>query len=174
MLHPLHLAVGKAIGQRVDSSVDLICDEACGGQQHIPLFHGDNRARATQFCKVDLLLLKAEKVQVIVEIEESGFNPTKICGKFLTSALATHYIHGRESTKAQYGSKVLFVQILDGSKLSNRGTSKQSQCKLIESQINSLLPLKGSSISKYRLFIIDGPGDKKRLADAAQAVASFV
>ena len=174
MLHPLHLEIGKAVGRSIGKNIGLVCDEACGGKQHIPLFHGENRARATQLCKVDLLLLKADKVRVIVEIEESGFNPTKICGKFLPSALATHYIHGREPSLMQYGRRVLFIQVLDGSKLSKRGASKQSQCKLIETKINSLLPLKGSRVSNYRLFIVDGPSDKKQLADVAQTAASFV
>lgn len=174
MSHPLHLKVGKAINNKIGDKAVLVRDQACGGTQHIPLFNGLDRNRATQLCKVDLLLLKDDRVKVIVEIEESGFNPTKICGKFLTSALATHYIHGRNPSPKQYGSKVLFIQILDGSKFSKRGASKESQCKLIETRINAMLPLLGCGITEYQLFIVNGANDQKRLFEVAMLVLNFV
>ena len=174
MKHPLHQAVGTTIECTIRKPARLVKDEACGGCQHIPLFCGQKRSRETQLCKVDLLLVKSGEVSVIIEIEESGFNPTKICGKLLTSALATHYIHDKETVPViPFAKHVLFVQVLDGSKISKLRASKPAQCKLIQSKINQVLPINGGGITKYRLFIVQGPGDKQGLAAVAGEVAKF-
>ena len=109
-------------------------------------------------CDVDLLIVANHRVRVIVEIEESGFLPTKICGKFLQSALATHFLHNSQSAKLQYDEKVLFVQVLDGSKLKSRNR-KVLQGKLIEKQIRNIVPLNGSRVSNYSLFYVNVQGN---------------
>jgi hypothetical protein len=49
-----------------------------------------------EFRSVDLLILCNRKIRVIVEIEEADLTPTQIAGKFLTSALASHFNHDRQ------------------------------------------------------------------------------
>jgi len=175
MDHPLHLSIGNEVKRQINGSVSLVRDEACGGSQHIPLFCGTERSRVTQLCKVDLLVIKSDRVSVIMEIEESGFNPTKICGKFLTSAIATHFIHDSERNHViPYDEKVLFVQVLDGSKFLKPGTSKRKQGELIATEIGRQLPLKASHIAEYRLFIVDGVQDTAGIKKIGQTVADFV
>jgi hypothetical protein len=121
--------------------------------------------------RVDLLVLQSGTVRAIVEIEESGFLPTKICGKFLQAALATHFIHdSRSAATIPYADEVVFIQVLDGSKCLKPGTRKDSQAKLIEQQIKDILPLRG--ITAYRLVFISGKGDKQGLASVGEALAS--
>jgi hypothetical protein len=122
-------------------------------------------------CCVDLLVLQSETVRAIVEIEESGFIPTKICGKFLQAAFATHFIHDtRAETAIKYADKVLFIQVLDGSKCLKPGTRKNSQAELIERQIRGMLPLRG--ITEYRLLFISGKSDQPGLASIGEAISS--
>jgi hypothetical protein len=171
MDHPLHLAVAEKVRQRLDSRFELVLDPACGGNQQLPLFVGQRKARYTRMCCVDLLVLQAGRGRAIVEIEESGFLPTKICGKFLQAALATHFIHGSRSEAAiPYADKVLFIQVLDGSKCLKPGTRKDSQAELIERQIRNILPLRG--ITEYRLVFISGKSDQQGLASVGKAIAS--
>ena len=170
--HPLHLAVAEALLQRIKGQGEIIRDPACGGNQHIPLFVGEHRGRDTRMCLVDLLVVVSGQVRIIVEIEESGFLPTKICGKFLQAALATHFIHdSRPEPALPYAEDVLFIQVLDGSKCLKHGSRKESQAKLIMEQIRGKLPLKGSGITDYQLFFVSGPSDRARLNLMAEAVA---
>lgn len=172
MKHPLHYTIGNEVNKRIKPPASVIRDKACGGKQHIPLFHGKDRSRKTQLCKVDLLVSKLNKVKVIIEIEESGFNPTKICGKYLTSALSTHYIHGEDTMGLS--KEVLFVQVLDGSKVAKKYSSKPAQCELIEKQINTLAKNVGSSISKYQLLIVNGDSDLTGIKKVVDLVDNFV
>jgi len=172
MDHPLHLAVAEEIRQRIDSRFEIVRDPACGGNQHLPLFVGQRKARDTRMCCVDLLVLQSGTVRAIVEIEESGFLPAKICGKFLQAAIATHFIHdSRAEATIPYADKVLFIQVLDGSKCLKPGTRKDSQAELIEQQIRNLLPLGG--ITECRLFFISGKGDQRGLAFVCESIDTF-
>jgi hypothetical protein len=169
--HPLHLAVAREVSQRLDSVFELLRDPACGGNQQLPLFVSRHKARETRMCCVDLLVLQSGTVRAIVEIEESGFLPTKICGKFLQAAIATHFIHdSRAEAAIPYADKVLFIQVLDASKCLKPGTRKDSQAKLIEERIRSMLPLSG--ITQYQIFFIRGEGDQDGLAFLGEAMAS--
>lgn len=97
-IHPLH----KKIAEKIESVIvprSLIRDEACGGKQRVPLFYDTKKSRETEYCNVDLLVLKENKIKVIIEIEESNVKPTQVCGKFLTSALSRYYIHDNEMNK---------------------------------------------------------------------------
>jgi hypothetical protein len=130
------------------------------------------KGRDTRMCDVDLLIVSGGRVMVIVEIEESGFLPTKICGKFLQSAIATHFIHdSRPEPALPYGNCVLFVQVIDGSKCLKQGTRKDQQGKQIEQKIRSMLPLKGSSITDYCLFFVQGVDDRAGLESVSAAVS---
>jgi hypothetical protein len=142
MNHPLHFAVAEVIQKRLAGRGELIRDVACGGRQHLPLFVGPTKGLDTRICDVDLLILIENQVRVIVEIEESGFLPTKICGNFLQSAFSRYFIHGsRSEPVVPYGDHVSFVQVLDSSKCLPKGTQKNTQAEMIEQKICNLLPL---------------------------------
>ena len=140
-------------GKALPSGYCLIRDEACGGDQHIPLFHAIDKSRATEYCNVDLLVLKDNKIRIIVEIEKSNVKPTQVCGKFLTSALASYYIHNSKSNEPiEMGESVTFIQVVDTSKLVKDKTSKFEQWKALERSIQNMLPLRNSRMMEYRLF----------------------
>ena len=82
-----------------------------------------------------MLMMKDNKIRVIIEIEESDVKPTQICSKFLSSALASYYIHHSENnTPIGMSDSVLFLQILDTSKLEEK-TSKIDQWENLEKSI---------------------------------------
>jgi hypothetical protein len=173
MTHPLHVSVAEELQKQIAGRGELIRDPACGGAQHLPLFIGTTKGLGNRMCDVDLLIISEGRVRVIVEIEESGFLPTKICGKFLQSAIATHFIQdSRSEPVVPYNNRVLFVQVLDGSSILKQGTRKDAQGKLIEQKIRSLLPLKGSSITDYCLFFVMGYNDRAGLEAFGMAVSA--
>lgn len=172
LVHPLHVAVAEELQRRIAEDSTLLRDPACGGRQHLPLFIGPRRSSASRMCLVDLLVLSEGRARVIIEIEESGFLPTKICGKFLQSALANHFIHDSQGEPVvPYSDRVLFIQVLDSSKLPPKGTKKFSQANLIESHIRRMIPLKGSNITDYRLFFVDGANDQDGLSLVGKTAA---
>jgi hypothetical protein len=130
----------------------LIRDEACGGNQRIPLFCAAKRSPETEYCSVDLLVLKENKLKIIVEIEESNVKPTQVCGKFLTSALARYYIHdNKRNEPVEMNDSVAFIQIVDTSRPVKDKTAKFRQWKALEESISRIIPLKNSRITPYRL-----------------------
>lgn len=151
--HPLHLAVAKLFEKTLSSDCYLIRDEACGGNQRIPLFTSKEKSRKTWYCDVDLLVIKDDKIKIIVEIEESNLGPTQICGKYLTSAMARFFIH-ESNNNASIGmdESVTFIQIMECKKLNVDKTSKFEQWENIEESINQILPVSDSKITKYSLF----------------------
>ncbi len=86
---------------------------------------------------------------MIVEIEETGIIPTKICGKFLTSAFSKYFIHKTVAPNPLVVDKCLFIQILNDEGLKD-DTRKKEQGKIIMRKINDLGD-KGS-VSEYCLF----------------------
>ena len=154
--HSLHLKMGDLFEKVIKESnswCKLIRDEACGGDQHIPLFVEPKKSRQTEYCNVDLIVLCNNKIRIIVEIEESNIKPTQVCGKFFTAALSKYFIH--ESTNDEpikMDEKVTFIQFLDISKLKRGKTSKIEQWKNIENSIKEIIPLKGSKMGAYKIF----------------------
>ena len=152
MRHPLHHAIGELIANRGFPDCQVVRDPACGGAQHIPLFSSASKSRRTQYCNVDLLILQHNLVRVIIEIEETNITPTQVCGKFLTSALSSHFIHETQGgVPIGMNDSVAFIQIVDASKLKDR-TAKLHQFENLEKSIQAILPLRGSKIDQYRLF----------------------
>ncbi len=171
-MHPMHKAFARELRSRLTNSVEVYLDPACGGTQQLPLFIGKCKSFETRMCCVDLLVLKAGKVRAIIEIEESGFLPTKVCGKFFQAALADHYIpNAKTSGSIPYSPKVLFIQVLDGSSL-KPNSRKKAQAALIERQIKGMLPLRG--ITDYRLLYVSGAKDKAGLKALGQTLASWL
>ncbi len=127
----------------------------CGGQHNIPLFCSNEKGNATEFCNVDLLIIKNDKIKVIIEIEESDIKPTQICGKYLTSAMSLYFIHeSKRNIPIGMDNSVMFIQILDTAKLADK-SSKLEQFRNIEQQIKKRIPIKDSKIDKYKIFIGD-------------------
>ena len=174
MPHPLHFAVAEEVHRQLNGCGELLRDSACGGGQRLPLFIGEFKGRDTRMCCADLLVVSTGQVRAIVEIEESGFLPTKICGKFLQSALATHFIHKSQPEAAiPLSDCLLFVQVLDGSKCLKPGTRKHLQAQLIEREIRNMLPLKGSRVADYRLIFVCGVEDREGLQSVGAAVSQY-
>ena len=154
MNHPLHITIGKIIDEKSLPGCKILRDRACGGKQNIPLFPSKRKSRETEYCDVDILILKSSKIRVIMEIEEADVKPTQICGKFLTSALSSYYI-ARDNNAVPMDNSVLFIQVLDTSKLKKDKTSKIKQWKNIEKSIRAIIPLRNSNIKEYILFYGD-------------------
>ncbi|MBC8549142.1 MAG: hypothetical protein H8D23_05775 [Candidatus Brocadiales bacterium] len=153
--HTLHEYIGNLIDKEISDlpEVEVIKDPACGGNQNIPLFCSKVKSNRTEYCNVDLLILKDKKVKVIVEIEEANIKPTQICGKFLTSALSSFFIHESGNNEPiGMDDSVLFVQFLDTSKLKIDKTSKIEQWANISKSIQDIIPVKNSKINSYKLF----------------------
>lgn len=153
MYHPLHKIIGAIFENSKFLNCDVIKDLACGGNQHIPLFCSTDKSNQTKYCNVDLLILKNNKVRIIVEIEEANIKPTQICGKFLTPALSSYFIHRtRDYIPILMDDSVSFIQILDTSKLKLDETSKINQWTNLEKSIQDIIPVKNSKINDYKLF----------------------
>ena len=146
--HSLHKEVGKKISQSFGSNVAM--DVACGKGHRLPLFCDAKKSRATEFCNVDILILKDNKVKVIFEIEEADVKPTQICGKMLTSILSKFYIYGSESYPLD--DSLMFIQVVDKSKLKEGKTRKLEQFCYLENAIREILPSKTNRRIEYHLF----------------------
>jgi hypothetical protein len=136
--HPLHAKIGCLLLKYFKSgSMDVILDEACDNsksesKQQIPLFAGDVKNRKSMLCKVDAMIVKDRSCKAVIEIEESGFHPTKICGKYLTTALSSsHYLRNDEPVKLMEG-EVFFLQIVDAHKFTE---DKKEQLRTIADRI---------------------------------------
>ena len=163
--HPLHKVIGEIIQESEFPNCTVIKDLACGGKQNISLFCIDKKSNKTEYCNLDLLILKDNRIRVIVEIEESDITPTKIFGKFLTSALSSHFIHRTQNdVPVGMGNSVSFIQILDTSRLKEDKTAKLGQWQYIENSIKSIVPVKNSKINDYKIFFgdISNFGDENR------------
>ena len=151
--HPLHETIGNIFRKTKwlkSNEYKTVFEEATGEKQRIPLFTSENKSRITWMCNPDLLVIKNGKVKIIVEIEESNLGPTQVCGKFLTSALCTHYFHHSEEDGIEMENP-LFIQIMGTKKLSEN-TSKYYQWTNIQEKIQGLLPNNNIPIQKYALL----------------------
>ena len=154
--HPLHKLIGDMIRESEFPNYTIIRDRACGGNQNIPLFCSPVKSNQTEYCNVDLLILKYNKIRVIIEIEETDITPSQICGKFLTSALSSYFIHStRNDVPIGMGDSVSFIQILNTSELKGDKTAKFNQWKNIQDSIKEIVPIKNSKIDDYKLFFGD-------------------
>ena len=149
--HPLHLKIGDLFEEIY--SDNLVRDQACGGNQNIPLFRYEHKSRSNEFCNVDLLVLKNGKISVLVEIEESNIKPTQVCGKYLTAALSRYYIHkSSNNDTTPMADHVTFIQFVDTSKLKRDQTSKMEQWKNLQAAIREIIPVENSTIKEYVIF----------------------
>ena len=144
--HPLHSGIGSVLrhimkkyaAKKCGSSGKVTLARECDGDHNLPLFTApdDKKSNATELCNVDAIIMIDQKIKIILEIEESGFLPTKICGKYLTSNLAKYYQYKNGSPIALDSSIVTFIQVLD---TQNQSEDKQKQFKHIETAIKNLI-----------------------------------
>jgi len=139
MKHQLHKKVGVLLKEYAkQNGFEAILDSACedNSKRHVSLFSSAKSHKIeTRLCCVDAMLLKDGKVAVVIEIEETGFLPTKICGKYLTTALSRAY--NREGKLIVMKEKsVNFIQILDTSSLAP-SSRKPKQFENIKEAINN-------------------------------------
>jgi len=155
--HCLHKIVGDLIYKKFDGldgvtvKKDFECCNKNDPREQLPLFSSlKDQSRITQLCKVDMLIIANDKVKVIVEIEESGMIPTKICGKFLTSGLAQCYRSSKQQKCFPLSDKLLFIQVLSSKKIPKR-SSIEPQWESMENVLKSIKNIKGRKMS-YRLI----------------------
>ncbi|MDR2796983.1 MAG: hypothetical protein LBB80_01430 [Treponema sp.] len=168
---PLHKKTGDILKNlEKNLKIDVVLDKACGigktgKSQNIPLFlkKEEIKSNETEICDVDAMVIKNNEIKIIIEIEESGFLPTKIYGKYMASNLAEYYAHDTLENEILEikKSNVLFIQIIDTKGLESI-SSKPEQFKNIEKSINNLIKtVKDAGISlgcikEYKLLQIDG------------------
>ncbi len=160
MDHVLHEKLGKTIRDSFsgEPKYKVMLDSACGGNSTLPLFTSCKRTNENRICDVDILIVKDEKVRAIIEIEESDVTPNQICGKFLTSALASCYSDGKGPLH-DLNSPIAFIQVLDKSKLNVPPAKKLKQWDNLEEAMCRILPVGNSQISVYKIFGFNGPED---------------
>ena len=172
--HPLHRIVGQCISSYRFPSCKIIKDPACGGQQNIPLFCSKDKSNRTEYCNVDLLILEDSKIRVIIEIEETDITPTQICGKFLTSALSSYFIHeSKNNNPIRMSDSVSFIQIVNTSRL-EEGTAKPDQWKNLEKSIRKILPIEGSRIRRYKLLYGNVSGFKGKHRNKCTELITYI
>jgi len=158
--HRLHEKIGNLIvkefgeikeSDKVKKTDGVIRDTACKGEHRLPLFSDE-----TEFCDVDMLILKNNKVKVIFEIEESNVKPTQVCGKFLASALSKSYKY--RDNIYWLDEEVLFIQILDYLKLENKSkhpenSKKPVQWENLKKAIQNIIKSNYFKIKEYDIYV---------------------
>ncbi|MCX6653862.1 MAG: hypothetical protein NTY03_01940 [Candidatus Bathyarchaeota archaeon] len=160
------------MGEKIDAYFGKIVarDGACTRDisHQLPLFYDKSKKRETRFCNVDMLIYE-DTVKVIFEIEETDFKPTKVFGKFLTSALSRFYNYGKYVIPID--DDMMFIQILDSTKLKPE-TRKFKQFEYLAKAINERLTLNKRAIN-YRLYSMK-VGDEKTMNEIIKTVEGFL
>jgi len=159
--HPFHKKIGEELRKMKLCHCEIVLDEACdnsttGKKQQIPLFVSEKN-NENALCKVDAIITCNDKIKIIIEIEESAFKPTTICGKYLTSALAKNYTDRNGNEISIPPNSVLFIQIIDLHKMLNgvkekENSKKKEQLEIVKAAIKEI---QVGSIEKYELIFIN-------------------
>jgi hypothetical protein len=121
--------------------------------QRLPLFTDATLTKQDLYCNVDLLVLRENEVRVVLEVDETGYSPTKICGKFLATALCKRFRHPRLAPEpVPLSVRTLFVQIIPCPDKSLPRSRKSAQVLSLERSIRAVLPIHGSTVSEYLLL----------------------
>ena len=150
--HKLHQVVGDIVTRNFGEKVklDYACCKNMDFKQQLPLFSSEDTSRETQLCKVDMLIVSENKVKVVIEIEESGRIPTKICGKFLTTGLAKLY-KPHKGSALPLASPLLFIQVLSSEGIPEK-SSIPNQLRNIEKAMRKINNVDGRQMY-YLLFV---------------------
>lgn len=157
-LHPLHEAIGRLIKSADFSKYgtpNVLMDTACDLKNRRRIsFCRQGAGTYIRYCDVDMLITIERRAKVIIEIEESNVKPIHIFGKFFTSSFSDSFIYtGKDNRKPlSINNSVLFVQVLDSSKLNYRNSMKPSQWTYIEQMIQDGLKNPFGRITEYNLF----------------------
>ncbi len=158
--HQLHSKVGEQLEEVFLFPYKVLLDPACGGDQHISLFI-NKKNRENIMCKIDAAIVNDNKINAIIEVEESGISPTKIFGKFYTSYFSSIYI--RYVEEYNYSEKIGYFQLIDVSKTNEERSSKERQLKYIENEINKFInDNENSKIKSYTLLCYRNNSDIKK------------
>ena len=141
MNHPFHQLIGNVIENEFNKDyIKVIKDLACDGKQNVPLFCIDVKKSSNEYCDADIIIVNENTIRVIIEIEESNKKPNHICGKLLSSALCTHYLHENKNThkteKFSMADNVIFIQILESSKV-KENSPKRAQWLNLEKSLQA-------------------------------------
>ncbi len=153
--HALHRTVGLLMNRVCAPGIDILKDSACESLdtksvQRLPLFCAKEKRRSNQFCNVDMLVIQDSCVKVILEIEESGIKPSKICGKLLTSSLSRYFIHERyQNRPIPLANRVLFVQVVRNPRKFGLRSMKAQWMNLTAS-LKQLAPI--GAVTDYEFF----------------------
>ena len=161
--HPLHkwvrdevakLAIGEEFEVREDPACSMIATTH-GTKKTLPLYidHGPPENRVpVNLCWLDILIIgrKTQLVEVLIEIEESGVGPSEVCGKYLTSALATYYHDGKNSFHV--ARDALFIQVVKVKSGDGDDPPMKTKWGFIESVLNVERIPSTTRIGEYRLF----------------------
>jgi len=167
-IHPFHSGIGGVLRHiirkynKIKSGGKYFLSGECGGNHNLPLFirndTNDTTGNATELCNVDAIIKTSDAIGIIIEIEESGYLPTKICGKYLTSNLAKYYQYKKIDYIPFDSLNISFIQIIDMRKQSKE---KEEQFRHIEKAIKNLINVaeKGGfehgCIKEYNIVLIN-------------------
>ena len=167
-IHEMHLIIGKKLSENLkNSNIIIFLDKACNkkSKTNLPLFCSSDKSNDTEYCNVDALIIKNNKIKIIIEIEESNIKPTQIFGKFMTSALSKVLINESIISEPIYiDDNAYFIQVLSSQKLKEK-SKKKLQGINIEKSINDVLPIKGSNIVNYKLMYSEITSSFKELIE---------
>ncbi len=157
MPHTFHELIAEIVAGAKFPSCEVLLGSDCGGKQKLPLYTTPIPSDEAKHTEADMLVLRTvgprgSKVRVIIEIEESGFTPVKVFGKFAASATASYFIPRSGEPPVEFDDPTVFVQVLDTASMKAEETAKFRQFDALTSTIDSLLPLTGSRVAQYKLF----------------------
>jgi len=177
--HSFHRAIGRLINPKdfpKYETLEILKDPSCDPKgQRISLYK-QGIGTPVRYCDVDILVATDKKLRVIIEIEESNVKPIQIFGKFFASAFSDFYM-GKGIGKNRYHPivvPVLFIQVLDSSKLKEGKSKKPGQWENIEKQIQDFLKKPFGIITEYGIFRDGGrefesrSGEAKRMINAIE------
>ena len=156
----LHMEVARFLRQSgLPADCHLLFSRPCGGHQNLPLLCSPQTGNPVECFNPDILFVKNGLLKLILDIEDIAISPAQICGNFLASALSTHFVHDvLNNSSTAMDKEVMFIQILDASELQD-GTATLCQFEAIEQLIQGIIPLRGSAVTEYRLYWLQGAAE---------------
>jgi hypothetical protein len=160
MAHPLHEEVAMTFDRLIlPFKTTLSCekDGACGGNKQLTFFLSFVPSRESAVSKVDLVVLKNEKIKLVCEIEETGFNPGKFFGKVFSTASAKvcRLVDMAGHKYINFDEEAIFIQIVSTKLFDKDNSFKEKQGQLIENEIFHKIGIYKSWITRYRMIYGD-------------------
>jgi len=149
--HPLHKYIAKIVSAEFKDS-KISCDSECYVRKidkNLNSLCYEKDREKSEFSQADMIILKDNKIKVIIEIEDSNVTPNQACGKVLAAALARYCFPKRGEAHKGISNSVLFIQVLNKDKMKSKG-NKKHQLKLLEKAIDD--KIKFSKIKEYKLY----------------------